>query len=165
MNRLESLTGFKHRVTSAYHPQSNGLDERLNQTLKASLQKLVNDKQDDWDDLVDDVLFAYRTSRQDSTKFTPSFIMYNREAKLPVEASMPCRSKEFDNANIDEKVKMLVELKKQIHDQVKGNILKAQEKQKRHYERKHNIGSILKVSQHLTRNTFSQILSGVSSLS
>ena len=48
-----------------------------------------------------------------------------------IEASMPCRSKEFDDANIDEKITMLVELKKQIHDQVKGNILKAQEKQKR----------------------------------
>ena len=155
MNRLESLTGFKHRVTSAYHPQSNGHDERLNQTLKASLQKLVNDKQDYWEYLVDDVLFAYRTSQQDSTKFTPFFIMHNCEAKLPVEASMPCRSKEFDNANINEKVKMLVESKKQIHDQVKGNILKAHKKQKRHYDRKNNIGTILNVSQHLTRNTFS----------
>ena len=33
MDRLEELTGFRHRVTSAYHPQANGLDERLNQTL------------------------------------------------------------------------------------------------------------------------------------
>jgi transposase InsO family protein len=41
MNALEELTGFRHLVTSAYHPQSNGLDERLNQTLKAALQKLV----------------------------------------------------------------------------------------------------------------------------
>ena len=37
---LEKLTGFKHRITSAYHPQSNGLDERLNQTLKSKLQIL-----------------------------------------------------------------------------------------------------------------------------
>ena len=130
MDRLESLTGFKHRVTSAYHPQSNRLDERLNQTLKASPQKLVNDQLDDWDDLVDDILFAYRTSRQDSTKFTTFFVMYIREARLPIEVSMPCRSKEFDDAYIDEKVTILVELKKQIHDQVKGKILKAQEKQK-----------------------------------
>ena len=47
MSNLEQLTGFKHKVTSAYHPQSNGLDERLNQTLKAVLQKLVNESQDD----------------------------------------------------------------------------------------------------------------------
>ena len=32
---LEELTGFKHKITSAYHPQSNGLDERFNQMLKA----------------------------------------------------------------------------------------------------------------------------------
>ena len=82
---LEKLTGFKHLVTSAYHPQSNGLDERLNQTLKAALQKLVNESQDDWDQLIDKVLFAYRTSKQDSSKFTPFFVMSVREATLPVD--------------------------------------------------------------------------------
>ena len=71
--RLEKLTGFQHRVTSAYHPQSNGLDERMNRTLKGALQKLVNEKQEDWDQLLDNVLFAYRTSRQASTKYTPFF--------------------------------------------------------------------------------------------
>ena len=104
---------------------------------------MVNDQQDD---CVDDVLFAYRTSRKDSTKFTLFFVMYNHEARLPIEASMPCKSKEFDDTNVDEKVTMLLEMKKQIHDQVKSNILKAQEKQKRQYDRKHNIGTILKVS-------------------
>ena len=43
---IEELTGFKHQVTSAYHPQAN---ERMNQTLKFQLQKLVNDQMDDWD--------------------------------------------------------------------------------------------------------------------
>ncbi len=61
---LENVTGFKHNVTSAYHPQSNGLDERLNQTLKSQLQKLVSENQDDWDDLLDSVLFSYCTSCQ-----------------------------------------------------------------------------------------------------
>lgn len=145
MDRLEALTGFKHRVTSAYHPQSNGLDERLNQTLKASLQKVVNDKQDDWDNLIDEVLFAYRTSRQDSTKFTPFFVMHNREAKLPIEASL-CISKEVVvSNNIDEKIAMFIERKNQLHNQVKDNIKKAQENQIRHYDRKHNVGTNLKV--------------------
>ena len=31
--RLFELTGSEHRVSSAYHPQTNGLDERMNQTL------------------------------------------------------------------------------------------------------------------------------------
>ena len=73
---LEQLTGFKHKITSAYHPQSNGLDERLNQMLKLKLQQLVNEHMDDWDEVI---LFAYRSSRQDSTKCTPFFLMYGRE--------------------------------------------------------------------------------------
>ena len=45
----------------------------MNQTLKGALQKLVNENQEDWDQLLDNVLFAYRTSRQASTKYTPFF--------------------------------------------------------------------------------------------
>lgn len=59
IDRLEACTGFKHRVTSAYHPQSNGLNERFNQTLKINLQRLVDENQTNWDELIDDVLFAY----------------------------------------------------------------------------------------------------------
>ena len=46
---LFHLTGIKHKVTSAYHPQCNGLVERYNQTLQRSLLKLVSGKQNDWD--------------------------------------------------------------------------------------------------------------------
>ena len=45
------LSGTDHRVTSAYHPQSNGLCEQLNQTLQNIQLKRVNDNQDDWDEL------------------------------------------------------------------------------------------------------------------
>ena len=31
---LHQLCGTEQRITSAYHPQSNGLDERQNQTIK-----------------------------------------------------------------------------------------------------------------------------------
>ena len=82
MDLLEDLTGFKHKITSVYHPQSNGLDERYNQTLKTQHQKMVNDHQDDWDELHDNILFAYRSSRHNSTKYTPFLLMYGREARL-----------------------------------------------------------------------------------
>ena len=44
---LFQLCGTDHRISSAYHPQSNGLDERLNQTLTRALVKFVNDNQHD----------------------------------------------------------------------------------------------------------------------
>ena len=61
------FTKTEHRVTSAYHPQTNGLTERFNQTIQRALVKFVND----WDEKLDGVLFAYRTSEQASSNVTP----------------------------------------------------------------------------------------------
>lgn len=82
VNRVsESLfaqTRTEHRISTAYHPQTNGLVERYNQTLQRSLLKLVNKQQNNWDEFIDGVLFAYRTSKQKSTQFTPFELMYCR---------------------------------------------------------------------------------------
>ena len=60
---LFDMTGAEHRISSAYHPQTNGLVERFNQTLQKSPLKLVRKEQDDWDDYMDGVLFAYSVYR------------------------------------------------------------------------------------------------------
>lgn len=76
-NRLvDLLRELKHDITSAYHPQSNGLGEWLNQTLKRQLQKMENDHQGNWDGFLDNVFFAYCTSNQDSAKGTPLLLMF-----------------------------------------------------------------------------------------
>ena len=85
--KLCKLTGVEQRISSAYHPQTNGLDERMNQTISRALSKYINDDQNDWDLFLDPILFAYRTSIQSSSKFTPFFLMYGRRARLPVEVS------------------------------------------------------------------------------
>ena len=127
---LEQLTGFKHKITSAYHPQSNGLDERLNQTLKSKLQQLVNEHMDDWDELIDNILFAYRSSRQDSTKCTPFLLMYGREARLPIQLTQA--TSELDEDDFEAKVKHMAELRVKVHSNALANIAKAQERQKKH---------------------------------
>ena len=86
--KLFELTGTDHRISSAYHPQSNGLDERFNLTIQQALLKFVNESEDNWDMLIDSILFAYRTSKHDSTKYTPFYLMYNREARLPIDVEI-----------------------------------------------------------------------------
>ena len=67
---LFKMTNTEHRISSAYHRQTNGLVERFNQTLQRSLVKLVNDNQNDWDELLDGVLFAYKTDTKVNTSFS-----------------------------------------------------------------------------------------------
>ena len=45
---LFQSTGVKHIVSTAYHPQTNGLDERFNQTLQRSLLKMIEENEDQW---------------------------------------------------------------------------------------------------------------------
>lgn len=54
-DQLFALTGTEHRVTSAYHPQSNGLVERFNQTLVNALVKKTAEDQHNWDRHIDTI--------------------------------------------------------------------------------------------------------------
>src|SRR5881227_655600 len=75
---------IKHKLSSPYHPQTNGLVERFNRTLCESLAK-VSGKENEWDKHIESVLFAYRTTKHNTTKKTPFFMVYGREAILPIE--------------------------------------------------------------------------------
>jgi transposase InsO family protein len=70
--------------TSPYHPQTDGLVERFNKTLATMISMYVNKKQNDWDIFLPFVTFAYNTCKHESTKYTPFFLMYGREPRLPI---------------------------------------------------------------------------------
>ena len=53
------LLGIKLAATTAYHPQGDGQTERVNQELEQFLQLFINQRQDDWDDLLPFVEFQY----------------------------------------------------------------------------------------------------------
>ena len=76
--------------TNAYHPQCNGVCERVNQTIKNSLRRVqVPDHPDDWDLTLPSVMFAYNTSIHSSTGFTPFFLTHGCEARLPSDLVLP----------------------------------------------------------------------------
>jgi len=77
-----------HLITTAYHPQCNGLAERYNHTFADMISMYVNSLHNDWDRYVDFVTFAYNTSRQESTGVSPFFLLYGREAVLPIDVAL-----------------------------------------------------------------------------
>jgi hypothetical protein len=69
--------------TTAYHPQTNGLTERFNATLCQIISIYVDLNQQNWDELLPVVLFAYRTAVQETTTISPFEVLYNRVPRLP----------------------------------------------------------------------------------
>ena len=89
LNAMCDQLGVKHRLSTTYHPQTNGLVERFNRTLCEILVKYSSEYKEDWDVFLPSALFAYRTIRQNTTRYEPFYLTYGREAVLLIELSIP----------------------------------------------------------------------------
>ena len=65
--------GCKHIRTTSYHPQSNGLCERMHKTLKSALR---SSESHNWIDKLPLVLLGMRASFKDELQASPSEMMY-----------------------------------------------------------------------------------------
>ncbi|KAI2645182.1 Retrovirus-related Pol polyprotein [Labeo rohita] len=81
MADLCRLLKVKQVRTSVYHPQTDGLVERFNQTLKQMLRKVAAEDKKDWDLLLPYVLFGVREVPQASTGFTPFELLFGRQPR------------------------------------------------------------------------------------
>ena len=80
----ELLDIYKTRST-AYHPQTDGQTERFMRTLKSMISAYVNEHQNDWDQNLDALIFAYNTALNATTKFTPFELNHGRQARVPLD--------------------------------------------------------------------------------
>ncbi|MCG7879415.1 MAG: RNase H-like domain-containing protein, partial [Candidatus Thiodiazotropha endolucinida] len=89
---LERLN-VDHILTSVYHPQSNAKVERFHRTLHDILAKMVADNQQSWDLYLCQSLAAIRFNVSESSKFSPYYLLYNRDVVLPVDNILQPRRK------------------------------------------------------------------------
>jgi transposase InsO family protein len=73
---LIALLGTKHKMSTAFHPQTDGQTERLNQTMEAYLRCYVNYKQTNWVELLPLAQFAYNSAVTETTKVSPFYANY-----------------------------------------------------------------------------------------
>ena len=82
--------------------------------------KIIEKEQDQWDLFLDAVFFSYRVSRQDSTRFSPFYLVYGRNAHLPIEFNARESDSEEDeesplglkDTNLDERTERMILFRK-----------------------------------------------------
>ncbi|SPC63495.1 uncharacterized protein UHOD_11281 [Ustilago sp. UG-2017b] len=116
---LSTLLGIENHFSSAYHPQSDGQTERVNQVLEQFLRGYSNHLQTDWSDLLPLAEFSYNNAEHASTQLTPFFANYGYH---------PCFS--FDNTDpaplpLFPATRWYADQLKQLHEYVYGELDKA----------------------------------------
>ncbi|UYV70237.1 hypothetical protein LAZ67_7002256 [Cordylochernes scorpioides] len=124
---------IKKKTTTAYHPQTNGLTERLNRTIADMLSMYMDLDQKNWDEMLPFITFAYNTARQESTGFTPFFLVHGREAETTLDTIFP-----YSSASEGEEFIQLVASRAEEARQIaRHHIFKAQETNKLNYDARH----------------------------
>ncbi len=122
--------------TSPYHPQTDGLVEYFNQTLKRMLRKAVAKEGKDRNKWIPYLLFTYREVPQASTGLSPFELLYGRNVRGPLDIlkeSLEAYRKSSENVisyvlSTQEKLGEMSEL-------VQEKITKAQGKRRCWYDR------------------------------
>ena len=120
--------------TTAYHPESDGLVQRLNKTLIAMLRSCVDENQKNWDMLLPKILLGYRSSVQTTTGYSPFSLVYGREAMLPVDIVFGGSKERFDTK--DGYVNKQRDYIDKAFEKVRKNTKMEQRRQKYYYDRK-----------------------------
>jgi hypothetical protein len=124
---LYRLLGIKLALSTAYHPQTDGQTERVNQELEQFLRLFTNERQNDWDELVPLAEFQYNNHAHSATKETLFMLDTGRNPRMGFEARQNPSRLEAVN---DFKTRMAESL-----DEARSALVKAQDEMKRYYDR------------------------------
>ena len=76
--------GIKSALSTAYHPQTDGQTERVNQELEQYLRAFINHRQSDWASLLPMAEFSHNTKAHAATKTSPFQLVYGYEPQFAV---------------------------------------------------------------------------------
>ncbi len=139
LKQVYHLLGIRGLKTTLYHPETDGLVERFNQTLVQMLRKFVCDTGSDWDQWLPYILFAYREVPQASTGFSPFQLIYGHDVRGPLsllKESWEQSSQIVSTVNV---IDYVLQMRKKLEKMTKlaaENLQESQRRQKCWYDRK-----------------------------
>ena len=123
------VMGTTRAMSLGFHPQTDGQTERANRSIEEMLWVYMGKHQNDWDDRLGMIEFAYNNSIHSSSGFTPFYLCYGRHPVSPVNLLSQVESK---NEAADSFLRQLeADLAQALE-----NLNRAQEKQKKYADKK-----------------------------
>ena len=138
---LWSLFNTKLKLSTSFHPQTDGQTERTNRTLIEMLKNYVNHYQNNWDENISSLEFAYNNSTHSTTGFSPFFLTYGRHPTTPTTHRIVEAHEELNIAAAAFVENILTNLA-----QAQQNIEVKQAQQKKQYDRVHRDFTPFKVN-------------------
>ncbi|KAI2657313.1 Retrovirus-related Pol polyprotein from transposon 17.6 [Labeo rohita] len=135
MKLLYKQLGIRGIRTTPFHPQTDGLVERFNGTLKNMLKKFVDESGRDWDKWLPFLLFAYGAVPQCSTGFSPFELLFGRQVRGPLNMlKEEWTAEKPAQCSIASYILQIRDKLKNFRTLTKDNLLAAQQRQKVWYD-------------------------------
>ncbi|KAH7551149.1 reverse transcriptase [Bipolaris maydis] len=113
-NTFLAKLGVKKKLSTSFHPETDGQTERTNQTLEQYLRMYANKLQDNWVELLPTAQLAYNSTRSTTTKHSPHYANYGYE---PVAHRDP-KDIESIAVGADDKAKLM----RDLHEELSKNL-------------------------------------------
>ena len=126
--QLFKLQGTSLAMSSSYHPQTDGQSEVLNKTLEMYLRCFCHAQPRKWLKMLPWAQFWYNTSYHHTIRMSPFKALYGREPPKLIRYAI-------DSSDAPEVQHMLQE-RDQVLEQLKKNLLRAQQYMKDHADRR-----------------------------
>lgn len=137
LKALSSLLGIHKTRTTPLHPQSDGQVERQHRTILNYLSKFVSDNQKDWDTWVPLFLLAYRSSKHETTGFSPAESYTGQDLRLPLDLLRGIPPNGIDETStIPDYVSAVRQKLESVHQAVRGKLKMKSNYVKSLYDRK-----------------------------
>lgn len=134
IQELCQMYGCRKSHTTPYHPMGNGTCERWNSTLLNLLGTLEAEQQDRWVDYLPTLVHAYNNSVHSSTGYAPTYLMFGRRTRLPVDMIMGVTNSNNKPTTTSEWVAKHHEHMTYAYRKAREHICKAATKNKHRYD-------------------------------
>ena len=127
MRELNWMLGIKTKLSTAFHPQTDGQTERMNQKLEQYLWLFVEHRQKDWLKWLASAEFAINNKTHTATKMSPFMANYGKEMQMGGDIR---RKGKVESAT------EFVQRMKKVQEEAEAALKKTQEDMKRYADRK-----------------------------